>query len=157
MGQVSSQQDNPTAQDNQAYRIALVIIISFIVVFVFVLLISPSLIKDVGAIWGVWIGTAIGYFFGNRPVDALIRSLMRLNETRLRELEEEKNRMKEEKKEISMAVKDYEQQLIVVKEDLEGLNARYQQAKKDIVTILKKCEQQLDKDLVERLKKEYVD
>ncbi len=109
------------------------------------------------AIWGTWIGTALGYFFGNRPVDALIHNMMRLNEDRLRDLQEQKKKSDEERDNIALAAGDYEEQLIEASGELEDLKSKYERAKKEIVDIVKAYEQHLDKTLLERLKKEYVD
>ena len=34
---------------------------------------SPNAFKDVAGIWGVWVGSVIGYFFGSRQVEELSR------------------------------------------------------------------------------------
>ena len=80
--------------DFGAFIIALIVIVAFIY-FTYVILNqvkSFEQFKDIAAIWGVWVGSVIGYFFGSRPVDILSRRVSGLlNDLDISDEEREKD------------------------------------------------------------------
>ena len=61
--------------DDRPYKITKLLIGSFIGAFIFVMVFNQNLFKDIASLWEAWIGAAIGYFFGSRPVDKLIEKI----------------------------------------------------------------------------------
>ncbi len=68
------------------------------------MIIDVNLLKYDGAIWGACMGASIGYFFGLRPTDTILHSLIDLIEQRRKDLEEEKRRATEDRNECDRLV-----------------------------------------------------
>jgi hypothetical protein len=59
-----------TFERNHAFILALVIIIPFIYLTASVIESkSYDMFKDLSAVWGIWVGAVIGYFFGSKQVE----------------------------------------------------------------------------------------
>jgi|SRR5688500_1674738 len=90
--------------ETRTFVVALIVIVSFILVFSLVVFFKDlETLKVMSAIWGTWVGSVIGYFFGTRPVEALIAKIdgiTKLSEQRLRELDEEKKKYYEKNLEL---------------------------------------------------------
>ena len=123
---------------NEPFWIALLIIVPFIVITIW--LISTSNIdafKDIASVWGVWVGTVLGYYFGSRPMEALTRRINAFMDT------------------VDDSSEDYERQLDEADKDIDDLQAKYDNAVMDIQYIVLKYPSALDKPLIERLKTDY--
>ena len=126
--------------DFGAFIIALVVIIAFIY-FTYVILKqvqSFEQFKDIAAIWGVWVGSVIGYFFGSRPVDILSRRVSGLlNDLEISDEEREKDIKKSE-------------------ETINKLKQSYDKAKMELQYIVKRYHSEInDTDLLNRLRTEH--
>lgn len=123
---------------NEPFFIALTIILPFIAITIW-LIASGSIefFQEIAAVWGVWVGTVLGYYFGSRPVETLIRRV----ETLMDDYDD--------------SSEDYERQLDEADTALNDLQAKYDKAVKDIQYIVLKYPKMLDNEVTERLKKEY--
>ena len=126
--------------DFGAFIIALIVIVAFIY-FTYVILNqvkSFEQFKDIAAIWGVWVGSVIGYFFGSRPVDILSRRVSGLlNDLDISDEEREKDLKKSE-------------------ETITKLKESYDKAKMEIQYIVGRYHNEInDADLLNRLRTEH--
>ena len=120
--------------DNKTFVIALLVVVSFIILFTLVVFLKDmDTVKVVAAIWGSWVGAVIGYFFGARPVDALITkidAITKLSEERLNDLEQEKNKLHEKSFEYERLRSELIQDNINAKTELAKAKTFIEQIKK---------------------------
>jgi hypothetical protein len=123
---------------NEPFWIALLIVVPFIAITIW-LIYDKNLdaFKDIASVWGVWVGTVLGYYFGSRPTEALTRKIGQVLDM------------------VNDSGQDYERQLDEADEDLEDLQTKYDNAVRDIQYIVLKYPSALDKPLIERLKADY--
>ncbi|WP_148687524.1 hypothetical protein [Candidatus Nitrosocosmicus hydrocola] len=72
-----SKSSKKSHSDRAAFAIALTIILSYSILSFLLLLWLHNIeyFKDVSAIYGAWVGIAIGYFFGSRKVESLTEKI----------------------------------------------------------------------------------
>jgi uncharacterized membrane-anchored protein YhcB (DUF1043 family) len=124
--------------DFGSFIIAIVVVGSF--VYFTAITISPKTpeaFKDIAAIWGVWVGSVIGYYFGSRQVENVAK---RINDLL---------------NDLDFTHEEYEEELDDAEEELDKLKQSYDDAKKELQYIAAKYQQQLDSALLERLKNEH--
>jgi hypothetical protein len=123
--------------DNKPFIITMLLIVSFFFAFLIIMAFRPDLLNDIAAIWGGWIGAAIGYFFGSRPVEALT------------------NRVEGMMNEWEISDEESEEEINDLLDDMDDLEDKYNKAVKDIQFIAIKYSERLDNDLLQRLKNDY--
>ena len=123
--------------EDRSFIIALVVIAPYIILtFVIIIYLRDiEIFKDVSAVYVGWVGAVIGYFFGSRQVDRLIEKidgLVSLSEQRVKELEEERRKVADErliieksKTTISEMMRQYEKKLETAKDLIEMLKRKY--------------------------------
>lgn len=125
---------------SDAFLIALAIIIPFIIITVWLVgTHDTNSFKEISSVWGVWVGSVLGYYFGSRPVDALSR------------------RVQDVLGELDINRDEYEAELNEQDSLIDNLQDKYDSAVRDIQYIVIKYPSPLTTDtaLIERLKKEY--
>lgn len=141
---------------DRAFILAVILIIPFIFFTAYIIIFDKlETFKDVSAVWGAWVGSVIGYFFGSRQVDALIQKIdgiMRLSEQRVKELEESRRNYEKATEDIRYIYSTYDQELAKGKE----IAKAYNKAVDDITLVVNNYSQHLPQDLAERLKSEYM-
>jgi hypothetical protein len=149
---------NDSSFDNRPYKITKWLIWSFVGAFIFVMIFNENLLKDIAAIWGAWIGAAIGYFFGSRPTETILHSLMESVDQRKKDLEEEKRQSAVENVELLKKILDCDHDLTRAKSEIQILDDRYQKARNEIINISNNYKNKIDdSSLITRLKYEYID
>ena len=91
--------------------------------------------REVSLVFVGWVGSVIGYFFGSRQVDRLtekIDGLVRISEERVKELEEERKKVADErliveksKTKMYEIMRQYEKELESAKDTIEMLKRKY--------------------------------
>ena len=92
--------------------------------------------REVSLVFVGWVGSVIGYFFGSRQVDRLtekIDGLVRISEERVKELEEERKKVADERliveksknKNVQEIMRQYEKELESAKDTIEMLKRKY--------------------------------
>ncbi len=115
----------------------MLLIFSFFTAFRIVMGTRPDLLKDIAAIWGAWIGSAIGYFFGSRPTETMLHSVIELNEQRRKELENEITESKKHTAEIYGRILDNEQQINQAESEIRNWYINIKKQKKKLIISLK--------------------
>jgi hypothetical protein len=123
---------------DRAFILALVVILPF-VYFTGVTLTPTNIavFKDIAPVWGAWVGSVIGYFFGARQVEALTE------------------RVNAVLNDLTASYDSYEAELDDAEETAEELEDDYNAAVDDMQLLLTKYCQNLPTDLQERLKNAY--
>jgi hypothetical protein len=105
---------------------------------------SPDAFRDVAGIWGVWVGSVIGYFFGSRQVEELSR------------------RVDDVLEDMDINREDYEKRLddcngtvSKLDGDLEDMDNKYYDAVDKLQQIVVRYREHLDEELLESLKNEH--
>jgi hypothetical protein len=126
------------------YSITIILIVSFFAAFIIVMAYNPDLFRDISAIWGAWIGTAIGYFFGSRPVETLSKRIEQV----LDDLDDSSERNE-------TIIDAYESELEASRELITKYKEDFEDAKNTLQYITVKYSQNFDTDLLTRLKNKY--
>lgn len=145
---------NQSSFDNKPFWITILLIFSFFAAFVIVIILKPDLFKDIAALWGLWIGTALGYFFGSRPVDELIKKIDTINELtekHLENLEASQKKYHQAAEDINTSKKMYEEYFKRLQQAAES----HKKAVEEIKNIIINYGNTLPQELRERLKSEY--
>jgi hypothetical protein len=144
--------------DVRPYEITKLLIWSFVGAFIFVMIFNENLLKDIAAIWGAWIGASIGYFFGSRPTEAMLHSLINLVEQRKKDLEEERKQSAEHDANMYRMILDCDHNLTQTKIVVQDLDSQILKAKEEIKNIITNYGDKIgDSSLIARLKYEYID
>lgn len=123
---------------NEPFWIALIIVIPIIAITFWLISINKiDAFKEIASVWGVWVGTVLGYYFGSRPTEALTRRINTFMDM------------------VDDSSEDYERQLDDADKDLDDLQEKYDNAVRDIQYIVVKYSSALEKPLIERLKTDY--
>ncbi|CAN5307496.1 hypothetical protein BH18THE2_BH18THE2_09310 [soil metagenome] len=105
---------------------------------------NPNAFNEVAGIWGVWVGSVIGYFFGSRQVEELSR---RVNEV----IEDmDINRDSYERR-----LKDSEETIDKLNKELDDLDDKYNDAVDKLQYVVVNHREHLGKDFLESLKNEH--
>ncbi len=128
-----------TSTDKNAFIIAIIIILSFIAFSGILILIFKDIeaFKDISAIWGVWVGIVIGYFFGSRKVETLT------------------DKVDEFMNNMECSYDDYEKEYKELENDFNDVEKKYEKAKQELQHIVSSNIQNIDKDLLKKLKDEH--
>jgi len=109
-------------------------------------------LKTVSAIWGVWIGAVIGYYFGSKPVESLMEANMNLSQQRISYLESEVKRHEGIKTNLETEIRNKNTEIDRYTSKLKKEEMVKTSAINAIDWIVKKHGQHLDKDVTESLK-----
>lgn len=125
--------------EDRSFIIALVIIVPYIILTYLLVLYLRNIedFKDVSAIYGAWIGIAIGYFLGSRPVQLLTERIDELLNN------------------IELSREEYETMLKECEKDADELEDDYDDIYDELQHIVVNYKQHLPQELLERLKKKY--
>jgi hypothetical protein len=116
----------------------MVIIVPFIFFTAYIIITDKiEMFKDIAAVWGAWVGSVIGYFFGARQVEGLTQ---RINEVL---------------SDLRASVQSYDAELEDAIRDGDELHDDYESAVDDIQLLVTKYCQNLGQDMQERLKSDY--
>ena len=143
--------------DDRPYKITKLLIGSFIGAFIFVMVFNQNLFKDIASLWGAWIGAAIGYFFGSRPVDKLIEKIediTKLAEQYLRDLDITRNSLLFQQQQYTQAQNIINQAYIIYQNQLraaERIGIAYRDALGDLSSMLEEFGSQLPQEVRDRL------
>lgn len=125
--------------DDRSFVIALFIIAPFIILtfIIIIYLRNIEYFKDVSAVYGAWVGIAIGYFFGSRQVENLTQ------------------RIEDLMRNLGIANDDYEKALNDCEDTADTLQDKYEKAVDDLRYIMIKHGENLGRGLLERLMNDY--
>jgi hypothetical protein len=127
------------------FIIAMVVIVAFIYFTgITVSPDNPNAFNDVAGIWGVWVGSVIGYFFGSRQVEELSR---RVNDV-LEDMDINRKDYEEQLKKCDNTVDELD-------EELEKSEDKYNNAVDKLQFVVVKYKEHLDNDFLESLKNEH--
>lgn len=147
---------------DRPFIIAMFLIFSFVILYTIVIAFKPDLASEVGTIWGAWIGGAIGYFFGSRPVDELIKRMDEIVKFTKGLLDDKAEQLKIKEEQLEKRTKEVEEYLKFMYksedelEDISNLRANYQKSIEDLKTIITNYKDKLPQDLIEKLKADYL-
>lgn len=123
--------------EDRSFVLALVIIVPYLIISALIVfyLRDIQMFREVSLVFVGWVGSVIGYFFGSRQVDRLtekIDGLVRISEERVKELEEERKKVADErliveksKTKMYEIMRQYEKELESAKDTIEMLKRKY--------------------------------
>lgn len=125
--------------DERAFTIGLAVIIPFTILTFVLLLVVRDLdsFKDVGAIYGAWLGIVIGYFFGSRKVEALTEKVDEFMDN------------------MECSYDEYENEYNELEDDFNDIKNKYEKAKNELQHVISSNSQNMDKEFLKRLKDEH--
>jgi len=140
-------------KDMRSFVVAMTVIVSFVIVFGLVTFYKDiETLKTVAAIWGVWIGAVIGYYFGSKPVESLMETIVALSQQRISDLESELKKHVEIRTNLETELKNKNRQIDQFESRLKTEEQVKNAAIGAIDWIVKTYGQQFDKDVNASLK-----